>query len=81
MQIVGLRFFGDPYRIALVGKRGTASGGVFLVYEFHYGLGGGAGEKNFCDAGLLQGRDVGAGDDAADQDGYLAHAFFFQESH
>jgi len=52
------------------------SGGVFLVYEFDYVLGGGSGQKNFGDASLFEGGDVGAGDDSADEDGYVVHAFF-----
>ena len=44
-------------------------------------LGGSAGEKNFGDAGLFQDRDVGFGDDAADEHGDVIHAFFMEELH
>jgi len=44
-------------------------------------LGGGTGEEDFGDAGLLQGGDVGGGDDAADEDGDVGHAFVVEEFH
>lgn len=54
---------------------------VALVDEVDDVLGGGAGEKDFGDAGFFQGGDVGAGDDAADEDGDVVHAFFVEEFH
>ena len=55
--------------------------GKAALNEIYYVLGGGAGEKNFCDAGLFEGGDVGSWDDAAYQNGYIVHAFFFEQSH
>src|SRR5204862_6182489 len=52
-----------------------------FVYEVYGVLGGSAGEKTFGDAGLFQGRDVGVGDDAADEHGDVIHAFFIEELH
>jgi hypothetical protein len=52
-----------------------------LVDEVHDVLGGGSGEKNFGDAGLLEGGDVGLGNDAADEDGDICHAFVVEEFH
>jgi len=52
-----------------------------LVDEVDDILSGSSGEKDFGDAGLLQGRDVGFGDDAADEDGDIVHAFFVEEFH
>ena len=49
--------------------------------EIHDVLGGGSRKEDFGDAGLLQGRDVGFGDDAADEDGDIAHAFVVEEFH
>jgi len=54
---------------------------VALVDEFDDVLSGGAGEEDFGDAGLLEGGDVGAGNDAADEDGDFVHAFFVEEFH
>src|SRR5271165_3788242 len=59
----------------------TLRGGVLFADEVDDGLGGGAGEEDFGDAGLFEGWDVGAGDDAADQDGDIVHAFFLEEIH
>src|SRR5258707_723148 len=52
-----------------------------LVDELHDVLGGGAGKEDFGDAGLLEGGDVGFGDDAADEDGDVVHAFVVEEFH
>jgi hypothetical protein len=52
-----------------------------LVDEIDDVLRGGSGEKNLRDAGLLECRDVGFGDDAADKDGDIVHAFFMEEFH
>ena len=49
--------------------------------EIDDGLGGGTGEEDLGDAGLLQGGDVGSGDDATYEYGYVVHAFFFKEIH
>src|ERR1700730_2520693 len=54
---------------------------VALVDEFNDVLGGGAGEEDFGDAGFFQGGDVGPGNDAADQNGDVVHAFFVEEFH
>src|ERR1043166_6791799 len=55
--------------------------GVASANEFNDGLSGSAGKKNLSDAGLLQGGDIGFGNDAADEDGHVVHAFFAQEFH
>ena len=52
-----------------------------LVDEFDDVLGGSSGEEDFGDAGLLQGGNVGGGDDAADEDGDVGHAFVVEEFH
>ncbi len=52
-----------------------------FVDEVDDGLRGSSGEKNFGDAGLFQGGDVGFGDDAADEDGDVVHAFFVEKFH
>ena len=44
-------------------------------------LGGSARKENFGDAGFFEGGDVGAGNDAADEDGDVVHAFFVEEFH
>ena len=44
-------------------------------------LGGSSREKNFGDAGFFQGGDVGFGDDAAEEDGDVIHAFFVKHGH
>jgi hypothetical protein len=49
--------------------------------EFNDVLGGGAGKKDFGDAGLLQSRDVGFGNDAADEDGDVGHALVVEKFH
>ena len=54
---------------------------VALVDEFDDVLGGGAGKEDFGDTGLFEGSDVGSGDDAADKDGDLVHAFFVEKFH
>jgi hypothetical protein len=54
------------------------SGGLMrdaLVNETHDILRRGAGEKDFRDAGFLQGRDVRFRDDAAEDYGYIVHPF------
>ena len=52
-----------------------------LVDEVDDVLSGGAGEENFGDAGFFQGGDVGTGNDAADEDGNVVHAFFVEKFH
>src|ERR1700674_2512051 len=49
--------------------------------EIHDVLRGSAREEYFGDAGFFQGRDVGFGDDAADEDGDVGHAFVVQKFH
>jgi len=55
--------------------------GHALVDELDDVLGGGAGEKDFGDAGFFHGGNIGFGDDAADQYGDVAHAFGSQQGH
>src|SRR5712692_1577230 len=65
-------------------SEGTAASGFLpaaLADEFDDLLRGGTGEKNRRDAGLFEGRDIGLGDDAADQHGDLVHPFFSQQVH
>jgi len=38
-------------------------------------------EEDFGNAGLLQGGDVGFGDDASDKNGDIVHAFFVEKLH
>jgi hypothetical protein len=52
-----------------------------LVDEVDDVLGRSAWEKDFRDAGLFQGGNVGFGNDAADKDGDVVHAFFVEEFH
>src|SRR6266851_3636921 len=52
-----------------------------LVDEVNDVLGRGAGEEDFGDAGLFEGGNVGFGDDAADEDGNVVHAFVAEEFH
>src|SRR5580692_11370438 len=54
---------------------------VAPVDEFDDVLGGGTGKENFGDAGFFQGGDVGARNDAANEDGDVVHAFFVEELH
>src|SRR5258706_8084036 len=54
---------------------------VALMNEFDDVLSGCAGEEDFGDAGFFQGGDVGSGNDAADEDGDVVHAFFVEEFH
>ena len=49
--------------------------------ELHDILGGGSGQKDFGDAGLFEGGDVGFGDDTADEHSDVGHAFFVEEFH
>jgi hypothetical protein len=51
------------------------------VNEIHDVLGGGAGEEDFGDTGFFEGGNVGFGDDAADENGDVAHAFVVEELH
>src|SRR5216684_4249367 len=44
-------------------------------------LRGRAGEENFSDTGFLEGGNVCFGDDAADEDGDIGHAFVAEEIH
>ena len=46
---------------------GSLRGSDALADEIDDGLRGGAGKKNLGDAGLLEGGDVGFGDDSADR--------------
>ena len=52
-----------------------------LVDEGDDVLRGSARQKNFGDAGLFHGGNVRFGNDAADEDGDVAHAFFAQQVH
>ena len=52
-----------------------------FVDEIDDVLGGGAGEKDFGDACFLEWRYVGFGDDAADEDGDVVHAFVAKQIH
>src|SRR5947207_12943569 len=52
-----------------------------LVDEVHDVLCRSSGEEDFSNAGLLQGGDVGFGDDASDKNGDIVHAFLMEESH
>jgi hypothetical protein len=52
-----------------------------LVNKVHDVLRGSAWEEDFGDARLFEGRDVGFGDDAADQDGDVVHSLFAEEFH
>ena len=49
--------------------------------EIHDVLCRGSGEEDFGDAGLLEGGNVGFGDDAADENGDVVHAFVVEEFH
>ena len=53
--------------------------GHAVLNELHDVLRGGAGKKNFGDAGLLEDRDVCSGNDAADEHGDVGHPFFGEE--
>src|SRR5467141_3152579 len=44
-------------------------------------LRGGSGKEDFGDAGLFECGDVGFGDDAADENGNIVHAFVVEEFH
>jgi len=81
----GVRLVGSPLN-ASAGDSGfdgveVVLGGVFFLNEVDYGLGGSSGEEDFCDAGLLEGGNVGAGDDATYQNGYVVHALFVEQIH
>src|SRR5467141_604010 len=52
-----------------------------LVDELHDVLGGGSGEKDFGNAGFFEGGDIGFGDNAADENGDVGHAFVVEEFH
>ena len=54
---------------------------VALVDKFDDVLGGCAGKEDFGDAGFFQGGYVRSGNDAADEDGDVVHAFFVEEFH
>jgi hypothetical protein len=62
-----------PYTYSLVGDA--------LVDEFHDVLRRSAGKKNSRDADLFEFGDVGFGDDAAEQNGNVGHAFFLKQFH
>ena len=49
--------------------------------EIHDVLRGGSGKEDSGDAGLFEGGDVGFGDDAADEDGDVVHAFVVEKFH
>jgi hypothetical protein len=55
--------------------------GDALVDEVDDVLRGSAGEENFGDAGFFQRGDIGFGNDAADEDGDVLHAFVVEQSH
>src|SRR6476660_10398102 len=52
-----------------------------LVDELDDVLCGGAGEENLSDTGFFEGGNVRFGDDAADEDGDIGHAFVAEEIH
>src|SRR5215813_6412489 len=52
-----------------------------LVNELDNVLRGSAWEKDLGDAGLLEGGNVGFGNDAPDEDGDVVHAFFVKQFH
>src|SRR6267142_4551499 len=52
-----------------------------LVDEIDDVLRRGAGEKNLSDACFLEGGNVGFGDDAADENGDVVHAFVTEQIH
>src|SRR5215470_7716932 len=54
---------------------------VALVDEINDVLGGGARKEDFSDTGFFQRGNVGFGDDTADEDGDVVHAFFVKELH
>src|SRR5580700_1430935 len=58
-----------------------ALAGYALVDELDDVLGGSSGQENFRDAGFFQGRDIGFGNNAADKDGNVVHAFFAEQGH
>jgi hypothetical protein len=65
---------------AQIAPGGLGKGDAF-VDELHDVLRGSAGEEDFRDAGFFQGGDVGFGDDAANEDGDVSHAFVVEEFH
>jgi len=52
-----------------------------LVDEFDDVLRGSAGQENLRDSRFFHGRNVGFGNDAADENGDVLHAFFVQQVH
>ncbi len=52
-----------------------------LVDEIDDLLRGSSGQKDFGDARLLEGGDVGFGDDTADEDSDVVHALFAEQVH
>jgi len=55
--------------------------GDALVNEVDDVLRRGAGEENFSDAGFFQRGDIGFGNNAADENGDVLHAFVMEQSH
>jgi hypothetical protein len=55
--------------------------GDALVNEVDDVLRRGAGEENFSDTGSFQLGNIGFGNDAADQDSYILHAFVVEQGH
>ena len=49
--------------------------------ELYDVLGGSSGQENFGDTGLFECGDVGFGNDAADENGDVGHAFVAEEFH
>src|SRR5262249_44042306 len=52
-----------------------------VVNELDNVLRGSGWEKDLGDAGLLEGGNVGFGNDASDEDGDVVHAFFVKQFH
>lgn len=72
---------GDCAELIAQAAPGELAEGEALVDELHNVLGGGSREEYFGDAGLLERRNVGFGNDAADKDGNVGHAFVAEEFH
>ena len=62
-------------------KASALSRWISFLNEIDDVLGGSAGKKDFGDAGLFQGGDVGFRDDAANQHRDIVHAFFAKQIH
>src|ERR1041384_2028986 len=57
------------------------SGGVLSLNEVDDGLGGSSWKENFGNSGLFEGGNIGSGNDAANEYGYVIHAFFAEKIH